>query len=80
MSFRSPQVAFVLALCGVVGGARAQAQVAQPADGDPIIIGEREAWDAWQLDTIGAAVETQARWRRFRRSTAGQPEQVDTES
>ena len=80
MSFRSPQVAFVLALCGVVGGARAQAQVAQPADGDPIIIGEREAWDAWQLDTIGAAVETQARWRRFRRSTARQPEQVDTES
>lgn len=78
MSFRSPQAALVLALCGVVGGA--QAQIAQPVDGEPIVVGEREAWDAWQLDHIGAAVETQARWRTFRRSTEGQPDQVDTES
>jgi hypothetical protein len=73
-------VTLVLAVCGLLGGTRAHAQTTQPAEGDPIIVGEREAWDAWELDSLGAAVETQVRSRRFSRSTVGQADQTDTET
>ena len=60
-------------------GSIANAQQAQPDDGEPIIVGEKEAWDPFELHSIKAAIDTEGRWRSFRRSTRGQPDQTDTE-
>ncbi|MBK7404380.1 MAG: hypothetical protein IPJ41_07015 [Phycisphaerales bacterium] len=71
---------FVLA--GIAGavplGAPAWAQ-GQPADGEPIILGRRETWKGFELASLTAAVNTEARYRSFRRETEGQPTLTDTE-
>ncbi len=82
MSGQPIRVVLLLALCGTVVGlaSRARAQQTPPfQEGEPIIIGEEEVYDPWELDSFGAAINTEARFHRFRRSTAGQPDQVDTE-
>lgn len=68
----------LLLLAGIAGAAPAVAQI-QPADGEPIILGRRETWKAFELDSFTAALETQARYRTFKRSTEGQPDVTDTE-
>ncbi len=78
VSFR---VAVLAALSTVVAGveSRADAQTTRPADGEPIIIGESGEWNPFELHQIKAAVDTQARWRTFKRSTVGQQDLTDTE-
>jgi hypothetical protein len=77
-SFR---VMLVVVLCGMVAGgdSKAHAQSAQPADGEPIIVGARDAWDMFELHKLGAAVDSRVRWRSLRRSTEGEPDLTDTE-
>lgn len=82
MSTQPARGVLFLALCGVAAGAPRAAR-AQPADqtqdGEPIIVGEREVYKPWQLDSFGAALETQARYRHYRQTTEGQPDRSETE-
>ena len=57
----------------------ANAQASQPDDGEPIIVGEEGGWKPFELHSFEAVLNTQARWRSFRRTTPRQPDQTSTE-
>ncbi|VAX41587.1 hypothetical protein MNBD_PLANCTO03-1088 [hydrothermal vent metagenome] len=80
----SPSVlsaAKIMVCSGIFAGAgsMANAQFSRPDDGEPIIVGEQEGWNPFKLHSFEAAINAQARWRSFRRSTPGQPDQTSTE-